>query len=149
MGQTPKYNESSIKQMTQLEHMRSKYSMYVGAADLDADCQLLKELVDNVADEALDPNKIYEAKSVFFVGKGRYQVAIVDHGRGIPCNKLKMIYTEAYTSGKYDTQAYGGVSTGTFGIGSKATVALSKRFVAITKRSDGFAGLTVENHQNG
>lgn len=144
MAQTPKYTESSIKQMTQLEHMRSKYSMYVGAADLDADCQLLKELIDNAADECLDPQKIYEAKVIFFVGKGRYQVAIVDHGRGIPCNKLKMIYTEAYTSGKYDTQAYGGVSTGTFGIGSKATVALSRRFTSITKRLDGFAGLTVD-----
>ena len=144
MAQTPKYTESSIKQMTQLEHMRSKYSMYVGAADLDADCQLLKELVDNVGDEALDPQQVYEAKIVFFVGKGRYQVAIVDHGRGIPCNKLKMIYTEAYTSGKYDTQAYGGVSTGTFGIGSKATVALSRRFISISKRLDGFAGLTVD-----
>lgn len=144
MASTPKYTDTSIKQMTQLEHMRSKYSMYVGAADLDADCQLLKELVDNIGDEAIDPQKIYEAKIVFFVGKNRYQVALVDHGRGIPCNKLKMIYTEAYTSGKYDTQAYGGVSTGTFGIGSKATVALSRKFTAITKRLDGFAGLVVD-----
>lgn len=46
MASTPKYTDTSIKQMTQLEHMRSKYSMYVGAADLDVDCQLLKELYD-------------------------------------------------------------------------------------------------------
>lgn len=144
MVSTPKYDDSSIKQMTQLEHMRSKYSMYIGAADLDADCQLLKELYDNAIDESVDPNKIYEVKVIFFVGGSRYQVAIVDHGRGIPCNKLKMIYTEAYTSGKYDAQAYGGLSTGTFGIGSKATVALSKKFISITKRMDGFAGLSVE-----
>ena len=140
----PKYDDTSIKQMTQLEHMRSKYSMYIGAADLDADCQLLKELVDNASDESVDPNKLYEIKIIFFESKDRYQVAVIDHGRGIPCNKLKMIYTEAYTSGKYNAQAYGGVSTGTFGIGSKASVALSKRFTAITKRMDGFAGLTVE-----
>ena len=144
MASTPKYDDSSIKQMTQLEHMRSKYSMYIGAADLDADCQLLKELYDNAIDESVDPNKTYDVKVVFFVGPNRYQVAIIDHGRGIPCNKLKMIYTEAYTSGKYDAQAYGGLSTGTFGIGSKATVALSKKFISITKRLDGFAGLTVE-----
>ena len=139
----PQYDDSSIQQMSQLEHLRSKYQMYIGAGDLDADCQLFKEICDNSCDEALDPEKTYEIKVVFFVGKGRYQVAIVDHGRGVPCGKLKTIYTEAYTSGKYSAKAYNGLSVGTFGIGSKATVSLSKHFVAVSKRLDGFGGLTV------
>lgn len=139
----PQYDDSSIQQMTQLEHLRSKYQMYVGAGDLDADCQLFKEICDNSCDEAIDPEKIYEIKIVFFVGKGRYQVAIIDHGRGVPCGKLKTIYTDAYTSGKYNSKAYNGLSVGTFGIGSKATVALSKHFLAISKRLDAFGGLLV------
>lgn len=140
---TPKYDDSSIQQMTQLEHLRNKYQMYIGAGDLDADCQLFKEICDNSCDEAIDQNKIYEIKIVFFVGKNRYQVAIIDHGRGIPCGKLKTIYTEAYTSGKYNSKAYNGLSVGTFGIGSKASVSLSRNFLAISKRLDGFSGLSV------
>lgn len=140
---TPEYNDSSIQQMTQLEHLRNKYQMYIGAGDLDADCQLFKEICDNSCDEAIDQSKNYEIKIVFFVGKGRYQVAIIDHGRGVPCGKMKMIYTEAYTSGKYSSKAYNSISIGTFGIGSKCCVALSRNFVAISKRLDGFAGLSV------
>ncbi|MBR1987405.1 MAG: ATP-binding protein [Clostridia bacterium] len=143
MASTPKYDDSSIKQMTQLEHIRAKYSMYIGAADLDADCQLLKEICDNSFDEVLS-NTVSTIKIIFFAQGDRYQVAIVDHGRGIPCQKLKQIYTEAYTSGKYSSQAYNAISIGSYGIGSKCVSALSRRFTAFSKRMDGFAGLIVE-----
>ena len=140
----PIYDDSSIKQMTQLEHLRAKSSMYIDADDVGADKQLFKEIIDNSADESILPDHLYNIKVVFFVGKGRYQVCIIDHGRGIPCNKLKVIYTEAFSSGKYSNEAYHGISTGIFGIGSKCCTALSRKFIAISKRLDGFAGLTVE-----
>ena len=143
MTKRPDYDESSIKQMTQLEHIRAKYSMYIGAADLDADCQLLKELTDNSFDEILN-NTVSTIKIIFFAQGDRYQVAVIDHGRGIPCSKLKQIYTEAYTSGKYTSKAYNAISIGSYGIGSKCVSALSKRFTAFSKRLDGFAGLIVE-----
>ena len=143
MTKRPDYDESSIKQMTQLEHIRAKYSMYIGAADLDADCQLLKELTDNSFDEVLS-STISTIKVIFFAQGDRYQVAVIDHGRGIPCSKLKQIYTEAYTSGKYTSKAYNAISIGSYGIGSKCVSALSKRFTAFSKRLDGFAGLIVE-----
>lgn len=132
-----RYDDSSIRQMTAMEHIRNKSSMYVGAADLDADVQLFKEIFDNSADESIDPNKIYKIKVVFLTKGNRYQVVIQDEGRGIPCGKMVELYTEPYTSGKYSEAAYNGISTGTFGIGSKATVALSKRFLSISKRSEG------------
>lgn len=144
MQKLPVYNDGSIRQMTQLEHLRAKSSMYIDSEDVGADCQLFKEIIDNSADESILSDHVYNIKVVFFVGKGRYQVCIIDYGRGIPCNKLKIIYTEAFSSGKYSNKAYNGISTGTFGIGSKCCTALSRKFVAISKRSDGFAGLTVE-----
>lgn len=132
-----KYDDSHIQSMTMMQHIRSKYSMYVGSADLDANVQLFKEILDNSVDESIDANRIYKIKVVFFHARNRYQVAILDEGRGVPCGKLVEVYTEPFTSGKYDAKAYHGLSTGTFGIGSKATVALSRRFLAITKRRDG------------
>jgi len=132
-----RYDDSSIKKMTAMEHIRNKSSMYVGAADLDADVQLFKEILDNSADESLDPLKRYRIKIVFMHKGGRYQVVIQDEGRGIPTRKMQELYTEPYTSGKYSAAAYNGLSTGTFGIGSKATVALSRMFLSISKRSEG------------
>ena len=110
--------------------------MYVGSADLDADVQLFKEILDNSVDESLDANKLYRVKVIFFNKGDRYQVAIMDEGRGVPCGKMAEIYTKPFTSGKYSVKAYNGLSTGTFGVGSKATVALSKKFLAISKRRD-------------
>lgn len=133
---TIKYDDSSIQSMTMMEHIRNKYSMYVGAADLDADVQLFKEILDNSVDESLDANKIYRVKVIFFNKGDRYQVAIMDEGRGVPCGRMAEIYTMPFTSGKYNAKAYNGLSTGTFGVGSKATVALSKKFLAISKRRD-------------
>lgn len=142
---TPAYTEDNIKQLSALEHIRFRSSMYVGAADLDANRQIFKEFIDNSLDESILDDHMYHIKIVFFTNGIRYQAAIIDHGRGIPCNKLKILFTEANTSGKYDAAAYNGISIGTFGVGSKASCALSRQFTAISKRLDGFAGLTVES----
>lgn len=138
-----KYDDASIETMTVMQHIRSKSSMYVGAADLDADVQLFKEILDNSVDESIDPNKEYKVKIIIFYKGNRYQIAILDEGRGIPCGVLKHTFTVAYTSGKYSSAAYNGLSTGTFGIGSKATVALSKNFLAVTKRPDGLGRVVI------
>ena len=108
---TIKYDDSSIQSMTMMEHIRNKYSMYVGAADLDADVQLFKEILDNSVDESLDANKIYRVKVIFFNKGDRYQVAIMDEGRGVPCGRMAEIYTMPFTSGKYNAKAYNGLST--------------------------------------
>jgi DNA gyrase/topoisomerase IV subunit B len=105
----------------------------------------IKEVYDNAADEALDKTKIYPIDVTFFVAKDKstYQVLIRDHGRGIPANKLLPCFTREFTSGKYEGK-YGGASTGTNGVGSKASAAFSKTFIAFTKRNDGFGYLRME-----
>jgi len=139
-----KYDDTSIETMTALQHIRNKSSMYVGAADLDADVQLFKEILDNSVDESLNPSMIYNIKVLFLQKGNRYQVVIKDEGRGIPCGMMRELYTEPFTSGKYSVDAYQGMSTGTFGIGSKATVALSRKFMSISKRGDGLGKIITE-----
>lgn len=144
MSNLPSYTDDNIKTLTPLEDFRINYNQYVKSGGLDTDCQLIKEIIQNSQDEAIDPNRTYVIKIVMFTHGNRYQVAVLDWGRGIPCKKLKEVYTERATSGKYDANAYQGFSVGAWGVGSKLVSALSRKFIAISKREDGFAGITIE-----
>ena len=140
------YNDKTIVSMDFLQHCREKSGMYgFQLHNVQGLHQQLKEVVDNSVDEALDKDKVYRVDITFFVSKDKsmYQCIIRDRGRGIPVNKLSKCFTTPFTSGKYRGE-YGGASSGTFGIGSKASAALSKTFIAFTKRDDGFGYLRVE-----
>ena len=137
----PTYTDSDIKTLTALEDFRINSSQYVGSGGIDTDVQLLLEIILNATDEAIDPNIIYHIKVVFFTDGVRYQVAVQDHGRGIPLKKLEDVYTQRSTSGKFDAKAYNGISAGCWGVGSKLTNALSDHFISISKRPDGFGGI--------
>lgn len=137
----PSYESDQIVELTALEDFRLNSSQYVKSGGIDTDCQLLLEIILNASDEALDPSRIYDIKIVFFTDGLRYQVAVQDHGRGIPNQKLVDVYTKRSTSAKYNAAAYNGLSSGCWGVGSKLTNALSDHFVAISKRPDAFAGV--------
>ena len=140
------YGDTTIKSLSMCEQMRLRPSMWgFQVASIEGPLIQIKEVYDNAADEALDPNKIYPIDVTFFVAKDKstYQVLIRDHGRGIPVNKLLDCFTKEFTSGKYEGK-YGGASTGTNGVGSKASAAFSKIFCAFTKRNDGFSYLRME-----
>ena len=138
---TPTYNDSDIRTLTALEDFRINSSQYVGSGGIDTDVQLLLEIILNATDEAIDPSKQYLIKVIFFTDGTRYQVAVQDHGRGIPLKKLEDVYTQRSTSGKFDAKAYNGISAGCWGVGSKLTNALSDHFISISKRPDGFGGI--------
>lgn len=140
------YNDNTIISMKFLQHLREKSGMYAFQINsIQGLIQQLKEIVDNSVDEALDKNKLYPIDITFFVAKDKstYQCLIQDRGRGIPVNKLADCFTKEFTSGKYRGE-YGGQSSGTFGVGSKASAALAKLFLAFTKRDDGFGYLKIE-----
>ena len=138
------YNEDAIKTMEIIMHMRAHPGMY----DFDVHSQkgqyqFIKELVDNSADEAkMTPDKHHTIDITFLKGKKNYQVIINDMGRGVPLTKLADSFSKPGTSGKWNN-AYKG-STGTYGMGSKATAALSKVFTAVSRRKDGMAVYTME-----
>lgn len=139
---TDSYTSSDIREFTFMEHTRRNAGMLMGKTNLNANIQCVKEYIDNSVDESIDSNRIYHINVILFKGDTTYQIAVLDHGRGIPCEKLRNVFTIPFSTGKADSAAYK-YSIGQFGVGAVSSNAISERFVAITKRLDGFAGLTL------
>lgn len=139
---TESYTSNDIKEFTFMEHTRRNAGMLMGKINLNANVQCIKEYIDNSVDESIDPTRVYHINVVLFKGDNTYQVAIMDNGRGVPCEKLKNVFTIPFSTGKADSNAYK-YSIGQFGVGAVSSNAISDKFVAITKRLDGFAGLTL------
>jgi len=132
------YNASAIRTMEGIEHVRARPGMYGFVPDeIQGNVMQLKETLDNSVDEALDRDHKYLIEVTFFVQGNRYQAVTRDYGRGVPLEKLEPAFSKLFTSGKYEDGSYE-ISVGTNGVGSKVTAALSNRFVAMTKRPDGF-----------
>ena len=139
------YSDQDITTLSMCEQMRLRPSMWgFPVANIEGPLIQIKEVYDNAADEALDPKKVYPIDITFFVSrdKSTYQCMVRDHGRGIPVAKLASCFTTSFTSGKY-RGTYGGASSGTNGVGSKAAAAFSVLFMAFTNRYDGFGYLKV------
>ena len=134
-----KYSSTDIITKSTTEHIRDLSSFYIRDKNThDGLTHIFKELMDNALDEARSCGKEdVKIEIVFFKSNNKYQVLIRDTGRGIPIDKLRAIYSEANTSGKW-SDAYS-CSTGVFGIGSKVTSSLSTRFLAISNRQEGTA----------
>ena len=139
-----KYSSKDIVTKSTTEHIRDLSSFYIRDKNThEGLTHIFKELMDNSLDEARSCGKEnVSIDIIFFKSKDRYQVLIRDTGRGIPIDKLKAIYSEANTSGKW-SEAYS-CSTGVFGIGSKVTSSLSTRFLAISNRQEGVAQVLFE-----
>ena len=121
------YDESNIRTIEGLEHVRLRPGMYIGKlgdgshAD-DGIYVLLKEVIDNSIDE-------------YRTGVGRSidvrldggTVEVRDYGRGIPLGKMIEAVSVMNTGGKFDTKAFK-KSVGLNGVGTKAVNALSSSF---------------------
>jgi DNA gyrase subunit B/topoisomerase-4 subunit B len=140
MAETTKhvYDESKIKTLSSLEHIRLRTGMYIGrignGSNPDDGCYiLLKEVVDNAIDE-------------FIMGHGREvqiqiegnRVAVRDYGRGIPLGKVVDCVSKINTGAKYNDQVFQ-FSVGLNGVGTKAVNALSKHFQVRSHRDGEFA----------
>lgn len=77
----------------------------------------------------------------------RFQIAVLDNGRGIPSASLRGAYTELHCSGKLLSNSAYFNSTGQFGLGSKVGAATSKHFRAISHNylENCTASLRIEN----
>ncbi len=132
------YDESKIKTLSSLEHIRLRTGMYIGrigsGAHPDDGCYiLLKEVVDNAIDE-------------FIMGNGREihikidgnRVSVRDFGRGIPLGKVVDCVSKINTGAKYNDEVFQ-FSVGLNGVGTKAVNALSKSFFVRSHRDGEFA----------
>src|ERR1700690_1134267 len=131
------YDESKIKTLSSLEHIRLRTGMYIGrigdGSHYDDGCYiLLKEIIDIGIDE-------------FIMGAGKEiqlsieekAVAVRDFGRGIPLGKVVDCVSQINTGAKYNDDVFQ-FSVGLNGVGTKAVNALSKEFLVRSHREGQF-----------
>ena len=129
------YDESKVKTLSSLEHVRLRMGMYIGrignGSHYDDGCYiLLKEVVDNAIDE-------------YIMGHGRgveikiegMRVIVRDFGRGIPLGKVVDCVSQINTGAKYNDDVFQ-FSVGLNGVGTKAVNALSKEFRVRSAREE-------------
>ena len=127
------YDESKIKTLSSLEHIRMRPGMYIGrmgdgSHPDDGVYVLLKEIIDNGIDE-------------YIMGHGRRidvtvnenEISVRDYGRGIPLGKMIDCVSQINTGAKYNTDVFQ-FSVGLNGVGTKAVNALSEKFIVISTR---------------
>jgi len=127
------YDESKIKTLSSLEHIRLRTGMYIGrlgdGSHYDDGCYiLLKEVIDNAIDE-------------YIMGHGREvhvniegtSVSVRDFGRGIPLGKVVDCVSKINTGAKYNDEVFQ-FSVGLNGVGTKAVNALAKEFLVRSHR---------------
>ncbi|MDR0567743.1 MAG: type IIA DNA topoisomerase subunit B [Spirochaetaceae bacterium] len=132
------YDESKIKTLSSLEHIRLRTGMYIGklgdgSNPDDGIYVLLKEIIDNGVDEFIMGNgDLIEIE----VKDGTAKVR--DYGRGIPLGKLVECVSVINTGAKYNDDVFQ-FSVGLNGVGTKAVNALSSRFKALSFRDGRYA----------
>src|ERR1700761_3771432 len=132
------YDESKIKTLSSLEHIRLRTGMYIGrtgnGTHQDDGCYiLLKEVVDNAIDEYI----MGHGKEVM-IGIDGNKVSVRDYGRGIPLGKVVDCVSKINTGAKYNDEVFQ-FSVGLNGVGTKAVNALSKFFLVRSHRDGEFA----------
>ena len=121
------YDESNIRTLSSIEHIRQRPGMYIGrlgsgAHPDDGIYILLKEVIDNAIDEFMEGN----GNRIVVTQEGQ-KCSVRDYGRGIPLNKLIECVSVINTGAKYDNESFQ-YSLGLNGVGTKAVNALSKYF---------------------
>src|SRR5206468_12058752 len=139
MADNPKhvYDESKIKTLSSLEHIRLRTGMYIGrigdGSHYDDGCYiLLKEVIDNAIDEYI----MGHGREVQIAVEGT-KVTVRDYGRGIPLGKVIDCVSQINTGAKYNDDVFQ-FSVGLNGVGTKAVNALSKEFLVKSFREGQF-----------
>ena len=139
------YDESKIKTLSSLEHIRMRPGMYIGrlgngSHQDDGIYILLKEVIDNCVDEYI----MGAGKRIDINIADNGFTTIRDHGRGIPLGKLVECVSVINTGAKYNTDVFQ-FSVGLNGVGTKAVNALSKKFRVTSFREGQFAQADFKN----
>ena len=139
------YDESKVKTLSSLEHIRTRPGMYIGrlgdgSHPDDGIYVLLKEVIDNCVDE-------------FIMGHGKRididllddgDMRVRDYGRGIPLGKVLDCVSQINTGAKYNDDVFQ-FSVGLNGVGTKAVNALSEHFIVKSVRDGNFKAAVYEH----
>lgn len=127
------YDESKVKTLSSLEHIRLRTGMYIGrlgdgSNPDDGIYILLKEVIDNSIDEFIMGNG-----ARIDISLKNNQVSVRDYGRGIPLGKVVECVSIINTGAKYNDDVFQ-FSVGLNGVGTKAVNALSEHFKVVSVR---------------
>ncbi len=133
------YDESKVKTLSSLEHIRKRPGMYIGRLGSgshpdDGIYILLKEVIDNSVDEFI----MGAGKRINVALSEEGKVTVRDFGRGIPLGKLVDCVSRINTGAKYSTDVFQ-FSVGLNGVGTKAVNAMSDFFRVTAFRDGKFA----------
>lgn len=133
------YDESSVKTLDALSHIRLRSGMYIGrlgdgSHPDDGIYIMMKEVIDNSVDEFI----MKQGKKIVIehdpeTGK----IAVRDFGRGIPLGKVIDCVSQINTGAKYNDDVFQ-FSVGLNGVGTKAVNALSSHFFVRSHREGQF-----------
>ncbi|UZQ29520.1 MAG: DNA topoisomerase (ATP-hydrolyzing) subunit B [Spiroplasma phoeniceum] len=144
------YNSESIQILEDLEAVRKRPGMYIGATNSRGLHHLVWEIVDNSIDEVLAN---FANKIKIIINKDE-SITVVDNGRGIPIeihpktkvSTLETVFTILHAGGKFDSNTYK-ISGGLHGVGASVVNALSKYLkVEVRKNNKKYA---MEFHNGG
>jgi topoisomerase IV subunit B len=134
-----KYDESTIKTLDALAHIRLRSGMYIGrlgdgSSSDDGIYVMLKEVIDNSVDEFIMK---HGKKIIVNVDEAKGCVSVRDFGRGIPLGKVIDCVSQINTGAKYNDDVFQ-FSVGLNGVGTKAVNALSSYFLVRSCRDGEF-----------
>jgi topoisomerase-4 subunit B len=134
-----KYDESAIKSLDALTHIRLRPGMYIGrlgdgSHQDDGIYVMLKEAIDNAIDEFIMG---HGKKIDIHLDEKTSTVSVRDWGRGIPLGKVIECVSQINTGAKYNDDVFQ-FSVGLNGVGMKAVNALSSHFVVKSIRDGEF-----------
>jgi topoisomerase-4 subunit B len=123
------YDESTVKTLDALSHIRLRSGMYIGrlgdgSHPDDGIYILLKEVIDNSVDEFIMK---HGTEIIVDLDPETSKVSIRDYGRGIPLGKVIDCVSQINTGAKYNDDVFQ-FSVGLNGVGTKAVNALSSHF---------------------
>lgn len=134
----PVYDESKIKSLSSIEHIRLRPGMYIGRLGDGSNGEdgiyiLAKEVIDNAIDEFI----MGHGKRIEITANEIGEITVRDFGRGIPLGKVVDCVSKINTGAKYNDDVFQ-FSVGLNGVGTKAVNALSSKFTVRSVREGQF-----------
>ena len=123
------YTAKNIEVLSELEGVRKRPGMYIGATNASGLHHLIWEIVDNGVDEAANGY----GDHIYVTLNKDGSVSVEDEGRGVPVDihkatgkpAIEIIYTKLHAGGKFSDKAYQ-TAAGLHGVGATVTNALSE-----------------------
>ncbi|MCB0319685.1 MAG: type IIA DNA topoisomerase subunit B [Bdellovibrionales bacterium] len=138
MSAAENYGAKDIEVLEGLDAVRKRPGMYIGGTESAGLHHLVREILDNSVDEAMNGFATSIELTLHADGES---VTIEDNGRGIPVDKhpkfkksaLEVILTTLHAGGKFSERNYASAG-GLHGVGASVVNALSEEFVATVWR---------------